>query len=98
MNITLKINGTDRTSKVVWNSLQKSDVLNEKVDTLSFAINYHSGSTFTPVVGDTVELLDTTTVYKGLILTVRKVTEGHAVVRYEVDCVDNSHYLSRVLV
>jgi hypothetical protein len=98
MNITLKINGTDRTSKVVWNSLQKSDILNEKVDTLSFAINYHAGSTFTPAVGDTVELLDTTTVYKGLILTVRKVTEGHSVVRYECDCVDNSHYLNRVLV
>lgn len=98
MNITLKINGTDRTSKVVWNTLQMSDVLNEKVDTLSFAINKHTGSTYAPAVGDTVELLDTTTVYKGLILSIRKITDGHAVVRYEVDCVDNSYYLNRVLV
>jgi hypothetical protein len=98
MNITLKINGTDRTSKVVWNTLQMTDVLNERVDTLSFAINKHAGSTYAPTVGDTVELLDTTTVYKGLVLSVRKVTDGHAVVRYEVDCVDNTHYLNRVLV
>lgn len=98
MNITLKINGTDRTSKVVWNTIHKSDVLNEKVDTLQFSINKHAGSSYAPAVGDTVELLDTTTVYKGLILSVRKVTDGHAIVRYEVDCVDNSFYLNRVLV
>jgi len=99
MNITLKINGTDRTSKVIWNTLQKSDVLNEKVDTLKFAINKHAGSTYAPAVGDTVELLDTAvTVYKGLILSVTKITDGHAIVRYEVDCVDNAFYLNRVLV
>jgi len=98
MNITLKINGTDRTSKVVWNTVQMSDVLNEKVDTVSFAINKHAGSTYAPAVGDTVEVLDTTTIYKGLILSIKKVTDGHAIVRYEVDCVDNTHYLNRVLV
>jgi len=98
MNITLKINGTDRTSKVLWNTLQKSDVLNEKVDMLSFAVNKHSGSTFAPAVGDTVELLDSATVYKGFILTVNKVMDGHAIVRYECDCVDNGYYLNRILV
>jgi hypothetical protein len=99
MTITLKINGTDRTSKVVFPSLHMSDVLNEKVDTLSFAINKHAGSSYAPAVGDSVELLDTAvTVYKGLILNVLKVTDGHAIVRYEVSCVDNTHYLNRVLV
>ena len=83
---------------MLWNTLQMTDVLNEKVDTLNFAVNYHAGSTFTPAVGDTVELLDTTTVYKGLILTVRKVTDGHSIVRYECECVDNGFYLNRVLV
>lgn len=96
MTVTLKVNGIDRTNQI--NSLQKSDVLNEKVDTLSFAVEKY-GTVFTPAAGDTVELLiDGVTDYKGLILTIRKITEGHAVVRYEVDCVDNSHYLTRILV
>jgi hypothetical protein len=99
MNITLEINGIDRTSSVIWNSLEKSDVLNQKVDTLKFAVEKYGNLVFEPVVGDTVELFDTgTTIYKGLILTVRKITEGHSVVRYMVDCVDNTHYLNRVLV
>lgn len=99
MTITLKVNGVDRTSKVVFPSLHKRDVLNEKVDTLNFAVNKHTGSSYAPAVADTVEVLDdATTIFKGLILSVRKVTDGHAIVRYEVDCVDNTHYLNRILV
>lgn len=99
MNLTLKINGIDRTSSVVWNSLEKSDVLNEKVDTLRFAVRKYGSSSFVPAVDDEVELLDgSDTIYKGIILTARKSTEGHSVVRYDIDCVDNTHYLSGPLV
>lgn len=98
MTITLQINGVDRTSLIIRNSLRKSDVLNEKVDTLSFAVDKY-GSVFEPQVSQTVELFDNgVTVFKGLILTVRKITEGHSIVRHEVECVDNTHFLNRVLV
>jgi len=98
MTVTLKVNGTDRTSSIAWNSLRKSDVLNEKVDTLSFAVDKYA-SVFTPVIGQSVELLiDGVRDYYGLILSVNKVTDGHTIVRYEIDCVDNAHYLTRVLV
>ena len=99
MNISLEINGVDRTSNVVWNSLQKSDVINDKTDNLSFSVNRYANLTFEPKVNDTVELFDEgDTIYKGLILTVNKSTEGHTVVRYDVDCVDNTHLLNKVLV
>jgi hypothetical protein len=99
MTITLFINGTDRTSSIIRNSLNKSDVLNEKVDTLSFAVEKYGSYTYAPAVNDTVELLDTgVTIFKGLILTVDKSTDGHSVVRYDCQCVDNAHFLNRILV
>jgi len=99
MTITLKINGVNRTSSIIRNSLNKSDVLNEKVDTLSFAVDKYGNQTYAPSVNDTVELLDTgVTIFKGLILTVDKSTDGHSVVRYDVECVDNAHFLNRTLV
>lgn len=99
MTITLKINGVDRTSSVVKNSLQKSDVINEKADTLQFAVDKYGDKTFEPRAGDSVELFgDGQAIYKGLILTVKKSSEGHTLVRYEADCVDNTYFLTRVLV
>jgi hypothetical protein len=99
MNLVLKINGVDRTSKVVMGSLQKADVINEKVDTLKFSIRKYGSSTFVPSVNDIVELLDTgVTTFKGVILSVNISTEGHAVVRYDIDCVDNSRNMDRMLV
>ena len=59
MTITLHINGVDRTASIIRNSLKKSDVLNEKVDTLSFAVEKYGNHTFAPAVNDTVELFDT---------------------------------------
>ena len=99
MTVQLKIAGVDRTSKINWNSLRKSDVLNDKVDTLSFSINKYGSQTYFPNAGESVELIiDGATDYKGLILTVNKQSEGHSIVRYEISCVDNSHYLGRILV
>lgn len=99
MTLLLKIAGVDRTDKVVWNSLKKTDVLNDKVDTLSFSINKYGNQTYYPEAGQTVELIiDGATDYKGVILTVNKSSEGHSIVRYDVSCADNSYDLGKVLV
>ena len=99
MTLLLKINGVDRTGSVVWNSLKKTDVLNDKVDTLSFSINRYGNQTYYPEAGQSVELIiDGVTDYKGVILTVNKSSEGHSVVRYEVSCADNSFNLGKILV
>jgi hypothetical protein len=99
MNLTLNINGVDRTSSVVRESLEKKDNLNNQVDVMRFAVRKYGASTFAPAVNDTVELLDgATTIFKGVILSVEKATEGHAINYYDVECVDNMHFLGRVLV
>lgn len=99
MTIILKINGIDRTSSILGNSLRKSDSLNNKVDTLSFAVEKYGNHTYAPAVNDTVELLDTgVTIFKGLILSINKSMDGHSVVRYEVECTDNTYFLNRALV
>jgi hypothetical protein len=99
MNLVLKINDVDRTDRVIMGSLQKSDVINEKVDNLRFSIRKYESSAFAPAVNDSVELLDTgVTIFKGVILSVSKSTEGHSVVLCEVDCVDNSREMDRTLV
>jgi hypothetical protein len=99
MNITLLVNGVDHTSSVEISSLQIKDVLNQKIDNLQFAVNRYPGAGFEPLVGDGVEVYDDTDlIYKGIILTVGKSHDGHFVIRHEVDCVDSTHYLSRILV
>ena len=99
MNLTLKINNINRTDKIVRDSLEKTDILNNQVDVMRFAVRKYGNSTFTPAVNDTVELLDgATTVFKGVVIAVEKSTEGHSVNYYQVDCVDNMDFLDRVLV
>lgn len=99
MNLQLLINGIDRTSRVILGSLQKTDVINEKADTLHFSVRKYGSGTFTPAINDAVELLDGgSTIFSGMILTVNISTEGHAVIRYDVDCVDGSREMDRVLV
>ncbi len=99
MNLTLNINGTDRTSSIVRDSLDKTDILNNQVDVMRFAVRKYGNLTFAPAVNDTVELLDdAATVFKGVIISVEKSTEGHSINYYRVECVDNMHFLGRVLV
>lgn len=99
MTLALKIEGVDRTNSIIWNSLKKTDVLNDKVDTLSFSVKKYGNLTFYPEAGQLVELIiDGVTDYKGIIFTVNKSTEAHSITHYDVSCVDNSHYLGRVVV
>jgi hypothetical protein len=99
MNLTLEINGINRTTSVVMGTLDKTDILNNQVDVCRFAVRKYGSFTYAPAVNDTVELLDgATTVFKGVIIAITKSTEGDAANYYEVECVDNMHFLDRVLV
>lgn len=99
MTIQLLINGIDRTDRIIWNTLQKSDEINNKVDTLRFSVKKYGTQTYAPHANDTVELLDDgVTIFKGIILTVKKSLEGHSVIRYDIDSADGTHFLKRILV
>ena len=54
MAFTVTIAGTDRTTSVVFNSLRKTDHLNQQVDTCEFKVKKYGSVTDVPELGDTV--------------------------------------------
>lgn len=99
MNITLNVNSTDRTSYVIWKTFIKTDNLNDRINICSFQTRKHSGKTWSPSVGDEIEVLDgTDTIFAGVIVSVEEVLDGAKLQRFKVKCKDWTHYLDRKLV
>lgn len=99
MTIELKINDVDRTSDIVAGSLNKSDVINDEKDTLTFQIQKYGTVGFTPIIGQAVVLnIDGTTEFGGIILELKKTIKDGQLVLYDVVCVDYSFDIDRELV
>ena len=97
--IIVKIDTVDKSSIVEFGSINKIDKINQKADSLSFRIFYHTGQTFRPEVGSEVEVLDgATTVFAGIINNVtKKITSNNQVI-YTVRATDYTFDLNRELV
>lgn len=99
MSIIVTIDGTDRTSSVVFGSLRKTDTLNQQVDSLSFNVRKYGTVTFVPVLGDEVVVTkDSTTVFGGVIVRITESLSSAQVLEYRIECADYSQYLKRQLV
>lgn len=100
MAVTVEINGTDRTSSVVFNSLRKRDVLNQQLDSCEFQIRKYGTKTYAPVLGQEVVIeRDGTTIFGGVIVRVHEALDkSPAVLLYTVECADYSQYLKREIV
>lgn len=97
--ITVTIASVDRTSSVVFNSLKKTDNLNQQVDNLTFSINKYGSLTYKPDLGDEVVVTNgATTVFGGVIVKIEEKTEASKIIEYNVTCNDYSQYLKRKLV
>ena len=97
--ITITIDGTDRTSIIELGSINKKDVINQQVDSLSFNIIYHPGQTFRPDNNLEVVMTDgATTVFAGIISSVSKQNQANGSVLYKIQCKDYSLELDRLLV
>lgn len=98
MNLTITINGTDRTDHVIWPSLSKEDVINNQSDTLYFRARKYGSKTWKPVAGDEIEVLDgTTKIFAGVVVVVDEEMEGLSLL-YSVQCKDWTHYLDKIVV
>lgn len=96
MAITLNINSTDRTSLVVDKTLTGTLNLTSQVDVVEFHIRkYKAGVTYTPAIGDVVELIDDgTTVFGGEVINIQQSVESSvAGVYYSIRAVDYSRKL-----
>lgn len=100
MAILLKINSTDRTDQVEWESLRKEEILTKEPDTLSFRLKNYGTKTYRPAMNDEVILYDvdgTTKIFGGIVIEVSE--EVIARVQYfTVKCKDYTHTLDRKLV
>lgn len=98
MALTLKINTTDRSSSIEWQSLTYTEVLTKEVDTLGFSVKAGSGK-YIPVLGDMVEIYqDATKLFGGVVIERKDSILGGILIGYEVSCKDWSYYLDGKLV
>lgn len=99
MSFAVTINGTDRTSSVVFKSLRKTDNLNQAVDTLQFTVRKYGTLTYSPTLGhEVVVTRDGSTIFGGVIVRINESVSASTVIEYAVECNDYSQYLKRNLV
>jgi hypothetical protein len=97
--ITVTIEGIDRTSSVVFNSLRKTDHLNQQVDNLEFKVKKYGDLTYVPMLGDEVVVdKDGTTLFGGVIVRIQENVEASKILIYTIQCNDYSQFLKRELV
>lgn len=99
MATVVTIDGIDRTSSVVFNSLRKTDYINQQVDNLEFKTRKYGSLTFVPQLGDEVVVTrDGTTIFGGIIVRITENVRATKILEYTVECNDYSQYLKRQLV
>lgn len=99
MAVVVTIEGTDRTSSIVFNSLKKTDNLNQQVDTLEFKIRKYGSLAYVPALGDEVAVTkDGTKLFGGVVVRITENVSAVSVLEYTVECADYSQYLKRELV
>jgi hypothetical protein len=99
MAVEIYINGVNRTSVIKRGSIEKTDNLNERVDTLSFVINNKQG--FIPQLNDDVKLYlngnSNPAEFGGIIVDIKQSTDS-LLVEYDIKCSDYSFLLGSKLV
>jgi len=99
MSFAVTINGSDKTTSVVFPSLRKTDVLNQSVDTLQFIVRKYGTLTYVPTLGhEVVVTRDAETVFGGVIVRITENVVASNILEYSVECNDYSQYLKRNLV
>lgn len=97
--ITVTINSVDRTSSVKFNSIKKTDTLNQQVDILEFIVRAYGSLTYVPSLNHEVVVdRDGTTIFGGVIVRILETVKASKLLEYQVICSDYSQYLKRELV
>jgi len=99
MALQVLINGVDRSSIILWPSLNWKPAVTNKVDTLSFRLFKFGSRTYAPAVFDEVEFYDGgTLVFSGTIIQFSENVEAVERQIYNITCKDRTHELDRRLV
>lgn len=99
MAIQLYINGVDKSSLVLWETLTWNQAINNDVDSVAFSLQKFGSRTFEPEQGDHIALYDDgVKVFGGTVLSINKVFPGVDNTLYQVIAKDYSHQMDRRLV
>jgi hypothetical protein len=95
-------NSTDITKSVDWKSVDMVSVLTKEVGTLKFNVRQGVGQTYPvktiPVIGDTIELYDSTgIIFGGTVTEVEPIISG-LLITWQVTCTDWGYLLDGTLV
>lgn len=99
MAITLNIDGVDKSSIILWDTLSYNEILTSEVDTLTFSILKYGSRTFIPAVSSEIALYNgATKLFGGTIVDVDEELISVDNVKYNVTCKDWSHEMDRYLI
>lgn len=97
--IHVLVNGVDKSPSIVFNSLVKTDNLNQKTDKCDFTVRKYGTHTYVPAIGDEIHVLRRGKIlFGGVIMRISEKTKASQTVEYSVTCNDFSQYLKRKLV
>ncbi|MCX6795801.1 MAG: hypothetical protein NT165_03720 [Candidatus Falkowbacteria bacterium] len=98
MNVIVKINNTERTNLIDWESFGIEDNINEQPNLCNFTIRVYEGQNFKPAISDVIEVFDDTLkIFGGKIIRVGSSSSGDLNF-YEVEAKDYTLDLDRILV
>lgn len=98
MSLVIKVNGTDRSTSIEWDSVQWESAITKEVDRLEFRVNATAGRTI-PDVADTIQFLEgSTKLFGGVVVERNAAYRSGILIGYTIKCKDYSHTLDRLLV
>ena len=99
MALQIYVAGTERTSVVLWETLNWESALTYQVDTLSFSVQKFGTRTFAPAILDEVTLYDGgVKVYGGHIVTINQRVDSADRLIYDISVKDYTHKMDMLLV
>ena len=95
MTLELLIEGVDKTQYIDVDSINKIDLINDRIDTLSFELDTDQSL----LVGDEVVLnLDNNRIFGGIIVSIKTLTVAETRIVWQVECSDYTFLLNRKLI
>lgn len=91
---------TDITDQISFPSLTVTQQLSNTVDKANFSVRKYGSKTFTPAIGDDVEIYDgATKIFGGKIIEINESTESLLTEKiYSISCVDHTYEMDSLLV
>lgn len=99
MSVTITIAGTDRSKKVLHESLRIQNVLTRKRDKCDFSVVQDAGSSYVPNIGEEVFVYrDSSKIFGGIITSIESGALVYGTIIHKLECQDFSRKLDSRLV